>query len=66
MRQNPSKDVGKGEIADNQHFLLFPQHFLKFAKQILNFLVKFIFSSANAFTFAQSKIKVQLGFTFLL
>ena len=31
-------NVGKGENAGNQHFLLFPQFFLSFPQQILIFL----------------------------
>ena len=48
--------VEKGEIAGNQHFLLFPQCFLLFPAQILNFKVRIIFSSANASNLDESNI----------
>ena len=48
--------VGKGENANNQHFLIFPQCFLPFPKQAFVFLFKFIMSSANALNLDQSRI----------
>ena len=47
--------VGKGENADNQHFLLFPQCFLSVTKKKINFWIKIILSSANAFNLDQAK-----------
>ena len=47
--------VGKGENANYQHFLLFPQCFLPFPKVNFNFSVIFIASSAHAFNFDHSK-----------
>ena len=47
--------VGRGENAGNQLFLLFPQCFLFLPRQILNCLVTFILSSANAFNLVMSK-----------
>ena len=47
---------GKGENADDQHFLLFPSHFLPFPKRISTFQSHSFVSSANAFNLDQSKI----------
>ena len=56
LRKKPfENNVGKGENAGNQHFLLFPR-FLPFPKQISIFLVTFILSSSNALSLDWSKI----------
>ena len=48
--------VGKGENADNQHFLLFSQCFLPCWKQISIFEFCLICLSASAFNLDQYKI----------
>ena len=47
--------VGKGENADNQHFLLFPQCFFTLHKTNFNFSITLILSSASAFNFDRYK-----------
>ena len=47
--------VGKGEIARNEQFLLFPQCFLPF-KKILPFSLNLKLSFANSFSLEESKI----------
>ena len=58
MRQEALENiVGKEETAGQQHFLHFPQCFLRTCPYTdFNFLVPFIFLSANAFNMDQSKI----------
>ena len=51
--------VGKGEIAHNEHFLLFLHHFYPI-KDTIMILSTFIISSANAFNLVQS-IKLSFG-----
>ena len=48
--------LGKGESADNQHFLLFPQCFLLLSKRDIINLAMFNLSSEDAFNLDQSKI----------
>ena len=52
--------VGKGENAENQHFLLFPPCFSAHPKTNFNFLIAFKFSSASALDLDQSKF-LQFG-----
>ena len=52
--------VGKGEDADNQHFLLLLQWFLPFPKQISLFRLQFIFVVCKCFQFGQVK-KIAVG-----
>ena len=52
---HPSLNVVKGENADNQHFLIFPQYFSPFLETIFHFSVTFILSSANAINLDYSK-----------
>ena len=47
--------VGKGEIAPNEQFLLFPQCFL-FVLRTLPFSANLKLSSANSFSLEESKI----------
>ena len=47
--------IGKGENADNQHFLLSPQCFLPLTKETPIFKETFILSSANAFNMDKCK-----------
>ena len=54
-RSSFENTVGKGENADDQHFLLFPQYFLSFPKLSI-FQLRFILMSANVFNLDQSKI----------
>ena len=48
--------VGKGEIALNEQFLLFPQCFLPYVALIFSFEMHFKMSSAICFNLDQSKI----------
>ena len=48
--------VGKRENLDIQHVFLFPQCVSSFLKQILDFLPKFILSTANSFNLYMFKI----------
>ena len=48
--------VGKGEIASNEQFLLFPQCFLPVLDNLLPFSSYLKLSSANSFTLEESKI----------
>ena len=50
------KTVGKGEIARNEQFLLFPQSFLPVLRTFCHFLQIFKLSSANSFSLEESKI----------
>ena len=58
---NPGKkkpfenNVGKGEIAHNEQFLLFPQGFLPFWRTFFHFLSNLKLSSANSFNLEESK-----------
>ena len=56
--QNKSLEntVGKGEIARDEQFLLFPQCFLLFWRKFLQVLSVLKLSSANCFTFKDSKM----------
>ena len=57
MNEKASENnVGKGENAVYQHFLLFPQCFLPVTKQVSKSPVIFILSSANASNLDPSKI----------
>ena len=48
--------VGKGEIARNEQFLLFPQCFSTHLDNFLPFLLNLKLSSANSFSLEESKI----------
>ena len=48
--------VGKGEIAQNEQFLLFPQCFLPVSRTFFPFLSNLKMSSANSFSLEESKI----------
>ena len=47
---------GKGENADNQHFLSFPQCFLPYQREIPSFQQHFFFVICKCFHLDQSKI----------
>ena len=50
LKTKPCENIErKGENADAQHFLLFPQCFLSYQGQRLSFELTFKVSSANAF-----------------
>ena len=48
--------VGKGEIARDEQFLLFPQVFSPHMDNLLPFSLNLKLSSANSFSFEESKI----------
>ena len=49
-------DVGKGEIACNKKFLLFPQCFLPILKNFLSYLSNLKLLSANCFSLEGSEV----------
>ena len=53
--------VGKGEIARNEQFLLFPQCFLSFLENFLPVVSNLKLSSANSFSFEGSTKICRLG-----
>ena len=55
LRKNPLKNVGKGENAGYQHFLLFPTLLSTHSKTNFTFKVTCILSSANVLILDQSK-----------
>ena len=57
--------VGKGEIAHNEQFLLFPQCFLPFLEDLLPFSSNLKLSSANSFSLEESEI-CRLGKSYTL
>ena len=57
LGNKPSENtVGKGEIARNEQFLLFPQCFLPVWIALCHFLSNLKLSSANSFSLEESKI----------
>ena len=48
--------MGKGENAENQHFLLFPQCFLLYQREKIIIVATFNLSSASAFGLVTSKM----------
>ena len=48
--------MGKGEIARNEQFLLFPQCFLPILETTLSFLSNLKLSSAHSFSLEESRI----------
>ena len=57
LRKKPFKNtVGKGEIAHNEQFLLYPQCFLIYLENFRLFSLNLRLSSADCFNLDQSKI----------
>ena len=54
--EKPFENMGKGENAGNQHFLLFSHNVFYPQKANFKFSVTFILSAARAFNLDQSKI----------
>ena len=54
--QSLENTVGKGEIARNEQFLLFPQCFLPVWENFVRFSLNLELSSANSFSLEESKI----------
>ena len=57
-QQSLENFAGKGDIAGNQHFLLFSQYLIPFQKQILYLELDIILSPKNVFKFREVKVLV--------